>query len=90
MLRKVVGASSSVEVRVGVGLEPRVLLAAVSDVFSDLETSVISLRLPLSLQLFFPANSGGYSVEVRGDQQLTALMPSYAFRAVSVLFGFRL
>ena len=90
LLRQTVWSTPTMEVQFGLGLEPRISLAAVSDTFSSLDPSVITLRLPLSLQFLFDPAAGGYRIELRGDQQLTALFPTYAFRSVSLLLGVRL
>jgi len=90
LLRQTVWSTPTMEVQFGLGLEPRISLAAVSDTFSSLDPSVITLRLPLSLQFLFDSAAGGYRIELRGDQQLTALFPTYAFRSVSLLLGVRL
>ena len=90
LLRRVLVETDGLELRLGVGLKPRLLLAAVSDVFAELDTSFVTLRLPLSLEVFFPSGGGGYGIELRADQQLTALIPTYGFRSVTALVGIRL
>ena len=90
LLRFAVFSTDGITVRVGAGLEPRLLAAAISDHFSELDTSRFTLRLPFALQVQWPVGDTAMSLEVRVDRQLTALIPTYDFTNVTALLGVRL